>query len=174
MGRVVHALVVCLAFAATLLVPLVARAAFLPACESHEWSGERTAFLPIVALGAPEGADACSTVRDADDEAIDVRVAAMCDARGASIVAPPRILPVADARIDAVPGCGFDLSAPHCGPSPDHTPAAVAAHALAQHATLDVLAQVPPAPSALLPAYPPVAGGARPGHARGVDHPPRA
>jgi hypothetical protein len=172
MSRVVHALVVCLAFAATLLVPFAARAAFLPACESHEWSG-----VPSLAvLGAPEAApDACSAVRHADDDnTIDVRVAAMCDARGASMIAPPRVLPIADARIDAAPGCGFDLGGPHVGPAPDHAPVAAAAHALAEHATLDVVAKVPPAPSALLPAYPPVGGYARPGHARGVDHPPRS
>lgn len=181
MGRVVHTLVVCLAFAATLLVPLAARAAFVPACESHEWSGERAAFPSTVALGSAETADACSAVRDRpadDDDALDAvaaRVAAMCDARGASIVAPQRVLPIADARIDPAPGsgCGFDVSAPHVGPSPDDAPAAVAAHALAEHATLDVLALVPPASSALLPAYPPVLGAARPGHVRGVDHPPR-
>jgi hypothetical protein len=176
MGRVVHALVVCIAFAATLLVPFAARAAFVPACESHEWSGERAAVPALAAPGSSEATDACSAVRDGDEDALDpvaARIAAMCDARGASIVAPQRVLPIADARIDAEPGCGFDLSTPHVGPSPDDAPAATAAHALAQHATLDVLALVPPAESALLPAYPPVAGDARPGHARGVDHPPR-
>jgi hypothetical protein len=184
MGRVFLTFAVCLAFAATLLVPFAARAAFVPACENHEWSVDRAVslsdgapapsgvFLPSLAALESEGA--CSAARDADDELGDPRVAALCDARGASMPAPPRVLPIADARIDAEPGCGFDLSTPHVGPAPHHAPALAAAHALAQHAILDVLAQIPPAPSALLPDYPAVEGAALPGHERGIDHPPRA
>jgi len=177
-ARILQRLV--LFFAGALLVPARAWAALLPACEAHDpttripadWMPDHQAAVPPVAGGGEACAALPPKASDAADD-VDVRIAAMCDARGASIVAPQRILPVGDARIEATPGGGTELGPPVIGPHRDHAPVASAAPALAQHAVLDAAVLVPPASSELAPPFPPVTGETRSGFAPGVDHPPR-
>jgi hypothetical protein len=178
-GRVLQRLLVCLAFAGVFLLPALARAALVPACDAHEQLTRMPAPSPpelrVVDAGLE---DACSVgslaaLHAPTDELGDVRVAAMCDPRGASVIAPQRILPVSDARIEAPPACEADSAAPAVGPGSHHAPVAGASVALADHAVLDPASLIPPPSSELAPAYPPVLGGPRSGFRPGVDHPPR-
>jgi hypothetical protein len=169
MPRLVQRLVVWFAFAAALFAPAVARAAFLPACENHPLT------MGPEARPTEPAPDACSPGDRLEQDAVvgpGSRVAAMCDARGASVVAPQRILPIADARIDAVPGCGAEPG-PHVGPGPERSPLGGPVVALAEHAILAGFELPPPVFSELVPPFPVVAGAARPGERRGIDHPPR-
>jgi hypothetical protein len=189
-GRFFQRLGVCIAFAVALVVPLLlattARAALLPACEARESITQMPAeWMPPAARedAAPaedactphEGGDVHGRSGKAEEDWGDVRVAAMCDARGASVIAPPRILPIADARIEAVPGCTADsaTSPATLRSGSRSSPVGAAAPALAEHAVLDVTDLVPPASSELGPPFPPARGGPRSGVARGIDHPPR-
>ncbi len=159
------------------LAPAIARATLLPACEGHDQMTRMPAewAAPTPTLLQPK--DACDAgapeAKPAQEDLGDTRVAAMCDERGASVIAPPRILPMTDARIEAAPGCGFDPSNPVASPGPQHGPVASASPALAEHAVLDGMPLVPPASSEPAPPFPPIAGGARTGFHRGIDHPPR-
>lgn len=155
-----------------LLAPGLARAAILPACESHEVSAPPIEWLAPTPTILP---DACSLGIGIpiDDELGDMHVAAMCSESGASMVAPGRVLPVVDARIDAAPGCGGELAAPAIGPAPDDAPVGAPAFALANHAVLGAGVLVPPPASELALPYPPVAGAPRAGVKRGIEHPPR-
>jgi hypothetical protein len=172
-----------IALAATLLCaalltlsPRVASAAFLPACENQELTRMPAEWL---AVPPPPAAEACSLaaaiLEAGDDEQGDPRVAAMCDARGASMVAPQRILPIADAHIDAA-GC----SAPEIGAgaaldaSSDDAPLGGPGVALVDPAVLGAATQVPPAPSELLPPYPAAADRPLAGVKQAIDHPPRS
>jgi hypothetical protein len=193
-GRFFQRLGTWIALAVALVVPLLlatsAEAALLPACEARDVITRMPAeWMPAAAVatadepGAP-AEDACTPQAGhepghdgskAEEDWGDVRVAAMCDARGASVIAPARILPVADARIEAVPGCAADHSAPLAAlrSGSRSSPVAAAAPALVEHAVLDVADLVPPASSELGPPFPPVRGGPRSGVAPGIDHPPR-
>ncbi|MFT3768863.1 MAG: hypothetical protein QM820_25755 [Minicystis sp.] len=176
LSRNLQRLVTWLAFAAALIVPVLvpalARAAILPACENHELTPTPPEWLAPTPTILP---DACSVTEIRNDEdAGDPRVAAMCSESGASVVAPPRVAPVVDARIEAVPGCGSEVSAaPVIGPGPKDSPVGPPAFALADHAVLDEGLLVPPAASELAPPYPAAAGEARAGVRQGIDHPPR-
>ena len=176
-----------LAFALALLVPSLARATLVPACESHQLTR-----MPVEWLLDRDGdhdrrepaPDACSSVERvervtergdrAEDELTDSRVAAMCDGRGASMVAPPLVRAIVDARIDA-PACSLDLAdaAPVARPGREHTPLGAPAFALAQHAVLDAETVVAPPCSELAPPYPAIPGEARAGVRLRIDHPPR-
>ena len=173
MLRVVARLLVCLAFAAAFAAPAVAHAALLPACENLEFSGLLTAPEAAEAPQSPAngGADDCS----AEDQAADSKVAAMCDARGASAVAPGRIFPIGDARIDAVPNCNTeDGSGATVAPGESNdSPAASAAIALPEHAILVPVTVWPAFASELAPEYPAPSGGPAAGVRFAVDHPPR-
>lgn len=167
-----------LAFALALLVPGVARATLVPACESHQITRMPVEWLVDRREPAP---DACTSVErvservdHAEDELTDSRVAAMCDGRGASMVAPPLVRAIVDARIDA-PACSLDLAdaAPVARPGHGHTPLGAPAFALAQHAVLDAEAVVAPPSSELAPPYPAIPGEARAGVRLRIDHPPR-
>lgn len=192
MGRFFQRLGVWLAFASALVVPLLfaatARAALLPACEAHEPITRMPAewMAPVAPPPAP-AEDACTAMahdqsprgsqeeRGSQEDLGDVKVAAMCDDRGASIIAPPPILPIVDARIEAVPGCAADHATALAAlrPGSRSAPSAAAAPALAEHAVLDASDLVPPAPSELGLPFPPVRGRPQSGVARGIDHPPR-
>jgi hypothetical protein len=168
-----------IAFAATVLcaavvalVPRLAFAAILPACENHELT-----LMPVEWLTPPAAPEACSLaaalVNAGDDDQGDPRIAAMCDARGASVVAPQRILPIADAWIDAV-GCNADLDAGAAlDAGSDHAPLLGPGAALVDHAVLGAAVQVPPAPSELLPPFPAAADRPLAGVKQAIDHPPR-
>jgi hypothetical protein len=175
-AKVLQRLVVWLAFALVTLVPALARAALVPACEHDPLTRMPVEWLRPVQQHEHEHeheSDAC-TLRAAvpQEDLGDVRVAAMCDDRGASVIAPPRILPIGDARIEAAP-CSVDLTGPFAGPGTPHAPSLVGGPALAEHAVLDGSGVIPEASCEVSPAFPPVAGGPRVGFGRGIDHPPR-
>lgn len=165
-------IVVWLAFAAALLVPLSARAAFIPACENREVAS--VMLPPPVEDDADALAAAACTaaVKHADDSVDDSKVAALCDPRGASMIAPPRIFPMTDARIDAPRKCGAELSSPMAGPAPDDSPASGGGQVLAEHAVIAMPEILPPAPSDDAPPFAAVPGAPRAGVKRGVDRPP--
>lgn len=186
MGRVLQRLVMLLAFGYALLVPAIVRAALLPACEHDpstrvpvDWDAGSPELGALDVRGAPDSCDlplgwSVKLAREPrPDDLGDMRVPAMCDARGASAIAPPRIHTIGDARIEAVGGTGTELGAPVIGPGPKHSPFVGAAPALADHAVLDGTVQVPPPSSEPAAPFPPVTGGPRCGVARGIDHPPR-
>jgi hypothetical protein len=89
-------------FAATWLAPLRVFAAIIPVCDGNAVSG----WAPVApALPSdPSSTDACPSSAAASDDA-ELHVAAMCDADAATVVAPNRIHPMSDARIDAVVSC---------------------------------------------------------------------
>jgi len=169
-------------FLATTLAPSIARAALIPTCEHDavtripvEWMPVTPSFPSTDECTPPAGAGdsgSAGGAAPAEDQG-DLRVPAMCDERGASAIAPQRIHPVSDDRIEAAAGCGGDQSASVVGPGQRHAPPAGAAVALADHAVLGATCLVPPATSELAPPYPPVTGRVLPPHARGIDHPPR-
>lgn len=163
------------AFTATLLAIVLAprwvSAAILPTCDSRELSP-----IPAEWLAPPLLADmvACTLGElPAGDDLGDGRVAAMCDDRGASMVAPPLVHAIADARIDAAPGCLPELTGPCVGPSPDHAPLGAPAFAVLDLASLGDALSIPPAPSELGPPFVVTAGAARAGVKHRIDHPPR-
>jgi hypothetical protein len=164
--------VVWLAFVGALIVPALARAALVPTCDAHEQL-TRIAVDEGGKLPAPPD-EACNlpALMAVADDLGDLRVAAMCDARGASVIAPQRVLPIADDRIDAGSSCE-DRSAPVIGPGPRHGPAASPSPALADHAVLGAVVPVLPASYTPAPPFSPVAGGPRSGFPPGVEHPPR-
>lgn len=154
-----------------LLAPGLARAAILPACESHELSRTPAEWLAPTPTILP---DACSLgeIRN-DEDPGDARVAAMCSESGASVVAPGRVLPVVDARIDAAAGCSGEVSAPAIGAGPEDAPIGPPAFALADHAVLGAGVLLPPVASELVLSFPADAGVARAGVRRAIEHPPR-
>jgi hypothetical protein len=190
-GRLLQRLAVLLAFAGAFLVPALARAALIPTCDQRdqvsrmpvEWMPVATPPEPVVVCTGHDGGDphtpgpaghdgGAKEAHDPTDDLDDARVAGMCDARGATVIAPERILAVSDARIEAAPTCGSEDAA-GIGPGPRHSPVAGVGPALADHAVLDSAGVVLPASCELAPPYLPVAGGPSPGFVRGIDHPPR-
>jgi hypothetical protein len=168
--RLLQRLAALIALAIALVVPLgssgVAHAAIVLTCESHPVTLMPREWLPEAVP------DACAAPAPADEGDDASRVAAMCDDRGASMVAPPLVRPVADARIDAA--ChGDDLSAPAFGPGPKHAPLAGPGFALADAGLPGDALLVPPASSELAPPYLAAVGAARAGFARTIEHPPR-
>jgi hypothetical protein len=166
-------LVMCASFivpALVLLAPGLARAAILPACESVEVSHATIEWAAPTILP-----DSCSAGGiQLDDDLGDMSVPAMCSENGASMVAPGRVLPVVDARIDAAPGCGAELSgAQAIGPAPDDAPVAAPAFAVVDHAVLGAGTLVPPAVSELAPPFVVVPGAPRAGVKHDIEHPPR-
>ena len=89
---VLRALAVAAVFAVVWLVPLRAYAAIVPACEDEGGSAATSAAVP------PNPPVDCSAPLDQLDE-LDPEIAAMCDERGATAVAPGRIHPMTDARM---------------------------------------------------------------------------
>jgi len=175
-------LAVWTAFAVALLFPLLlsrsASAAILPLCEVDAATvmPRLPAVLPLAFATAVDNTtspcDELSAI--ADDEGIDPKIAAFCDARGASAIAPQRILNINDARIEATPGCArLDTSTPKLAPSPRDGYAAGATALLLDPAALDPAALIHPASSELLPAYAPVTDVSLPGIEQAVYHPPR-
>jgi hypothetical protein len=157
-------------FAVTWLAPLRVFAAIIPVCDGDAVSG----WAPVApALPSdPSSTDACPSSAAASDE-VEPHVAAMCDARAATVVAPNRIHPMSDARIDAVLCNGID-----------HGPFASAP---SNNFSIDGLSWVNVDPAMLIePLFvrpqiyfelPPmfvVAGEPRSGYGRKVYHPPRA
>ena len=179
------------AFAVALLVPLLtartAHAAILPLCEVDSATVMPRAPAPVaapapLAFAADEpmqpmpSCDQLSRLNGGDDDdAVDPKIAAFCDARGASAIAPQRIAPINnDARIDATPACArLDLSTPTIAASSHDGLATGSAALLLDPAALDPSAMIHPASSELLPAYAPVTDVECSGIEQAVYHPPR-
>ena len=158
-------LVVWLAFAAALLVPLTAQA-FVPTCEDVE----ATVLQRDPPSHVVDDGERCAIPPGEGD---DLKIAAMCDARGLSIVAPQRILPIADARIDAARSCtSLESGSPAIGPSPDDAAGAGGPSAAVSHSVLAANGLVLPAPSELGPAFLPVEGSERAGVEPKLERPP--
>jgi hypothetical protein len=171
-------LAVWTAFAVALLFPLTASAAILPLCEVDSATVMPRAPSPLAFVAAEEPTPSCEELGRLnaanDDDTIDPKIAAFCDARGASAVAPQRIVPITDARIDAAPSCARVESATQTiAPSPHDSPATGSAAFLLDPAALDPSAMVHPASSELLPAYAPVDDVECSGIEQAVYHPPR-
>jgi len=165
-----HALA-ALAFVVTVLLPLRASAAIIPTCEHDAVTAMPSLTREL--LESPFESPFESPC-DAPDAAIaEGSAAPICDPSGASAVAPPRILPITDARIDAVPNCGDSSSiGPMIGPrSGDHH--AMSSAAIVDQAMLAGDLFVPPAPfvETVDPLTP--AGGPRAAVRADVYHPPR-
>jgi hypothetical protein len=146
------------AFALAVLLPLRASAAIVPACEP-----DVVTWMPV----------AFETSCGSDENPIADGIAApICDPDGASAVAPPRLLPIPDARIEAVPACDEASIGPMVGPRGNDHPA-ITSPAIIDHATLTGGLVVPPAPLLACVGAPEPAGGPRAGVAEDVYHPPR-
>jgi hypothetical protein len=165
---VLRAMAIAAFFAVVWLAPLRASAAILPVCEDDPSSGPPSSRHVMEAE-----ADCVSLAQPALVEEGDPQVAPMCDLRGASVLAPGRIYPMTDARIDAVVSCDGTSFGPAVGPSqgdqgPAHAPWAIIEPAImAEPLTLHVPL------SCELAAYPTAAGAPRAGFRRGIEHPPR-
>lgn len=160
----VQRLLTLLTFALALVLPLRARAAIVPVCED-----EPMTLAPAPAPNEPS----CTIVTSVDDVTGETSAAPICDARGVSSVAPPRILPITDARIDAAPGCDGQEARPSVGPSSrDSAPAGELASS-PQRALLMPELVVPGPPELVILAFAAPPGGPRAGVERGVYHPPR-
>ncbi len=158
-------LLTLLTLALALVLPLRAQAAIVPVCEDDAVS----AMPPPPSEPEPS----CTVVTSVDEATGETSAAPICDPRGASAVAPQRVLPISDARIDAAPGCGESEAAPAAGPSPrDHLPGIEAASVVVHAVLSEAPVLLPCGDDELLPATP-VEGGPRAGALRRVDHPPR-
>ncbi len=162
-----HRLVALWAFALAVCLPLSASAAIVPVCE-HE-----VASLAPPPQPEPRLDSSCDAAPSADEELGDSNAAPLCDPAGASAVAPMRIYPISDGRIEAAPGCGDPELAPSVAPSSnDPFPASDLGGAVL-HAVLVPELVVPPQLSEEAPLPPPTSDRARTGFERGVYHPPR-
>jgi hypothetical protein len=151
-----------LTFALALVLPLRARAAIVPICEDE----------PMTLAPAPSE-PSCAIVTSVDEVTGETSAAPICDARGASSIAPPRILPITDARIDAVPGCNGQDAWPSVGPSSrDPAPAAELAGPPQRALLAPELVVAGPTELVILSFAAP-SGGPRAGVEQGVYHPPR-
>lgn len=159
---------VCAALAALATVtlwPSWSFAAILPACE-YDYAS--TAAPP--ADPAPEAS--CEDVRDTD-EIDNSRAAPICDSRGASAVAPPRIRGVPDIRFEGGRPCDTKDSL-RAAVSPGRgDPPAQAPDTIVERVDLPTVDMVsPPAESRLIDPLAP-ADGPREGVRLDVYHPPR-
>jgi hypothetical protein len=153
-----------LTFAVGMLLPLRAGATILPFCE----------LQPAASTTPTTPEPTCESVAAADDELGDTSSAPMCDLRGASVVAPPRIFPVDDARIESGQrGCGESASASSLSPLPQESPVPVSAASTDVTMLTDVVPLPPPADSLLLD-FLTDAGTPMAGASRGIYHPPRS
>lgn len=143
------------------LLPRTAAAALVPVCDADEL---QTAVPPDV--------PACEIVTTVDDSGAE-RAAPICDPRGASAVAPQRILPIADARIEAgASGCGADETPSALEPRRSSDEPASSAWAI-DPATVTSLDVLPVWGGESLVLAPPAAGGPRLEHPRRLERPPR-
>ncbi|MEJ7733646.1 MAG: hypothetical protein WKG00_31180 [Polyangiaceae bacterium] len=85
---------------ALLAWPQRALAAILPACEE----APAATMLPAPAPQPLPQSDCERAADEGDDDTALAFGAPICDAHGASALAPPRIFPVEDSRIEAAPG----------------------------------------------------------------------
>jgi hypothetical protein len=155
------ALVAILTLLGVWILPSPALAAMLPACE-----------VEPAATMVPPAEPVCDVIESSDEATGETSAAPICHPDGASAIAPPRILPVSDARIDAAPSCGDDGLSQGLGQVPLQDQVSVARGA----GDVAILPQAP----AVLPAQhevqlPSLATFERAssGFHRGIYHPPR-
>lgn len=137
-------------------------AAIVPACEND--------FVSRVVVPPPASDDSCDPSADDIDNS---RVAPICDARGASAVAPPRLRSVSDQRFDRNHGCdGAEAARAAVSPGRGDAPIQPPETTL-DRAVLPTVELVGPAPqTSLLDPLAPT-GGPRMGVRNVVYHPPR-
>ncbi len=168
-------LLMLLAFAGAMFAPRAAFAAFFPVCEAHDAMSIVGVGRAIASGDDRDDRDACSDAAkpptSANDDLGDTSVAAMCDVRGASVVAPPRIVPIHDARIEAARSCFTLKSAPSFNPSPDDAPASPNAVAIEPVALVSSI-RVPAADFIVL-AFAVHHDGPREGFTPTLERPPR-
>lgn len=165
---VLRALAVAAFFAVAWLSPSLARAAIVPACENDAWSA-----VPSEQV-ARESAEDCASLAAPAEEEGDPQAAPMCDLRGASVLAPGRVHPMTDARIESAATCeGGEIFGPSLAPASGDHHSASAAWAVLDPAHLGQTFELRPAFSIELPVFPAETGAPRAGFDRGVYHPPR-
>lgn len=148
-------------FALALLIPFRASAAIVPACEVDVET--RAPATPIESRcdGSDDG-----------DHATDSVAAPMCGEQGISAVAPPRLLPIADARIEGRSPCSSVDLGPSIGPRTSDPPT-LSGSATLERAMLDAGLSVQPAPFLEMAGFPEPSGGPRAGFSTDIFHPPR-
>lgn len=167
--------VALVAFALAICLPFQASAAILAVCDDDALT---RAPAPAVALPpesthGPGHDPSCEVLAGVDEDSGEINAAPLCDQRGVSITAPPRIYPIADARIEAAPGCGDAELSPAIGPGPQDPSHSAQSLATPPPAVLVPELALPPPPGAEAAPPPHIAGGPRRGFDRGIDHPPR-
>lgn len=154
--------------AAICLMSLQANAAIVPVCDADAFSG-------IIAIAAaPARLDCEDPASPNDDNTIDPQVAAMCDAQGATVVAPGRIHPMSDAVIDAVVNCDGTNVGPLVTASQGEDGQATSSWATVHQAILVDSYNLRPCTFVELVGFPPVEGNELPEFGREIYHPPRA
>lgn len=151
------------ALAASLLVPLRAQAVILQACENEP------AFTSGPALQEP----LCALARIVDDATGETADAPICDPQGASAIAPTRILPIPDARIDMQKPCSSPVVSPVLSPRNPSEPLAHPDAHVAQPVLATAFAFVPVPTYETAMDFLPVGGAYRAGVRQDVYHPPR-
>lgn len=159
-------------FAATWLAPLQALAAIIPICDGDAISAWNS-MVPTMRAAETNSTEDCQAPAASPDEQ-DLQVAAMCDVRAATVVAPNRVRPMSDARIDAVDSCdgiqhGPFASAPGSNPAIDGL-----TWAFVEPAVLTDSTTIRPQIYIELPSMFVDPGAPRPGFDREIFHPPRA
>lgn len=150
-------------FAFAVLLPLRANAAILPVCEND-----------VVSMMAPPPSEPiCEIVTTVSETTGETSAAPICDPRGATALAPPRILPVADARIEATPSCGTEGSQLFVTPNHPSGSDAIGPALAIGYATLGNHLLVPPAAISEAPDFVVEQEAERVGFERRVEHPPR-
>ncbi len=158
--------VAALALFAVVLWPSVSFAAIIPACEND--------FESRVAVTAQaDGQEASCDPGARGDDIDNSRVAPICDLRGASSIAPPRLHGVSDLQFDRGRPCEgtdtFKTAVDSGRGDPPVTPPAVTI----EHAVLPSLEPVGPAIEVRLIDLPVRTDGPRSGVRLSIYHPPR-
>ncbi|EYF05428.1 hypothetical protein [Chondromyces apiculatus] len=162
-------LVAVMAFALGFCLPLQAYAALVQVCED-----DALTRAPVPAQDANHTSE-CGAAPLQDDDISDTNAAPLCDPRGVSAVAPLRIHPIVDARIEAGLSCGGEAdAAPKVGPRSSDPAPMLDSVAASSWAVLvpDIVLPLPIEGEMLVPS-PPVTGAALPGFRQGIYHPPR-
>ncbi len=151
-------------FALLMLAPRLALALIVPVCEHDVQS-----MAPAVKLET-----SCENAHDSQADPGDVNAAPMCGEQGVSKEAPPRILPIVDARIEALATafCSSEFDGPACG-SQDGKAPVHSGPVLAEPALPSLTDALPQTPLSGFSSFVPVEGRPRLGYGRGVFHPPR-
>lgn len=159
---------VCAALTGLLVVvlwPSQSFAAIVPACEND--------FVSSVKAPAADSADESCDAAARGDDIDNSRAAPICDFRGASAIAPPRLRGVSEARFERSRSCdGPDSVRAAAGPRTSDSPVQ-APDTVFEHAVLPVPELVIPAAQTQLIEPPFRTDGPRTGARPEIFHPPR-